>query len=198
MPRNEQQNCRIRSKRRKTILEKSLVLLSFFSYDDITVDDIAKAANCSHGLFYHYFSSKEDVYRSLLQEQKDKYALFVDFMSHLAALGGTAGLRAMCQKIEEKLSCENADLNLARLPLISHVSLTNFTGDLQSNLFVSTLTALIKEGQNEGAVRTESAEKLAEMFIDYCYGAIQRKVLSGSASYQVPSAEEMMLFFLKD
>ena len=32
-------------------------------YDNATVDDIVKKAKCSHGLFYHYFKNKKEIFK---------------------------------------------------------------------------------------------------------------------------------------
>ncbi|MCU4981073.1 TetR/AcrR family transcriptional regulator (plasmid) [Bacillus cereus] len=36
--------------------------------ENITIEDICKKANISIGTFYHYFSSKEDIYQKLFQQ----------------------------------------------------------------------------------------------------------------------------------
>ncbi|PEI83366.1 TetR/AcrR family transcriptional regulator [Bacillus toyonensis] len=36
--------------------------------ENITIEDICKKANISVGTFYHYFSSKEDIYQKLFQQ----------------------------------------------------------------------------------------------------------------------------------
>ncbi|BCD06058.1 hypothetical protein BC30052_3113 [Bacillus cereus] len=37
-------------------------------FENITIEDICKKANVSVGTFYHYFSSKEDIYKKLFQQ----------------------------------------------------------------------------------------------------------------------------------
>ena len=48
--------------RRAQLLELGLQLFSERSYDELSVDDIARAAGISKGLLYHYFPSKRDYY----------------------------------------------------------------------------------------------------------------------------------------
>ena len=69
MPRTEQQNQAIRDKRRAKILTNALKTFAVNGYDKTSVDDITKSVKCSHGLFYHYFDSKEDVYRAVVEEK---------------------------------------------------------------------------------------------------------------------------------
>ena len=43
------------------IMEAATKLFSKKGFDDVSMQDIAKAANCTAGNIYHYFGSKEDV-----------------------------------------------------------------------------------------------------------------------------------------
>lgn len=62
MPRTFKQNEEIKDKRKAQILEKSLILFANVGIKNVTMDEISKYVGCSHGLLYHYFSSKEDLY----------------------------------------------------------------------------------------------------------------------------------------
>ena len=48
--------------RRAQLLELGQELFSTHSYDELSIDDIARAAGISKGLLYHYFPSKRDYY----------------------------------------------------------------------------------------------------------------------------------------
>ena len=48
--------------RRSQLLELGLQLFAEHSYDELGIDDIARAAGISKGLLYHYFPSKRDYY----------------------------------------------------------------------------------------------------------------------------------------
>lgn len=68
MPKTKEQCLKIKEERRKEILRVSLYQFAFKGYKVVRVDDITKAAKCSHGLFYHYFKDTEDVFHSLMEE----------------------------------------------------------------------------------------------------------------------------------
>ena len=62
-----QRNARERARlgvdeRRSQLLELGLQLFADHSYDELGIDDIARAAGISKGLLYHYFPSKRDYY----------------------------------------------------------------------------------------------------------------------------------------
>ncbi len=68
MPRTPEQNQAIKDRRRGKLLEAAIKVFARLGYDDVSVDSITNQAHCSHGLFYHYFDSKEDIFRALYNE----------------------------------------------------------------------------------------------------------------------------------
>jgi AcrR family transcriptional regulator len=62
-PRTARERARLQvDERRSQLLELGLQLFSDRSYDELSIDDIARAAGISKGLLYHYFPSKRDYY----------------------------------------------------------------------------------------------------------------------------------------
>lgn len=54
--------------RRAQLLTLGLAIFSERAYDDVAIDDIARAAGVSKGLLYHYFPTKRDFYVAALRE----------------------------------------------------------------------------------------------------------------------------------
>jgi AcrR family transcriptional regulator len=54
--------------RRAQLLQLGRELFSARAYDDIQIDDIARAAGISKGLLYHYFGSKRGFYVAIVEE----------------------------------------------------------------------------------------------------------------------------------
>ena len=54
--------------RRAQLLELGLELFAERTYDDISIDEIAKVAGISKGLLYHYFPSKRAFYLAAIHE----------------------------------------------------------------------------------------------------------------------------------
>ena len=67
MPTREEQ----KEQRRQLIILKALELFVKKGYSDTKIGDIAKAANMSMGLMFHYFESKEQLYEELVQMGAD-------------------------------------------------------------------------------------------------------------------------------
>jgi AcrR family transcriptional regulator len=54
--------------RRAQLLSLARAAFSTNSYDDVSIDHLAHAAGVSKGLFYHYFSSKRELYLASVRE----------------------------------------------------------------------------------------------------------------------------------
>ena len=66
-PRNEEQNEIIKDERREQILSAALKAFATKGFAATKISDIVARAGMSHGLVYHYFKSKEEIFYALLQ-----------------------------------------------------------------------------------------------------------------------------------
>jgi AcrR family transcriptional regulator len=58
--------------RREQLLNTGLELLGQRPYDQVSIDEIARAAGVSKGLLYHYFPTKKDFVLAVLREATDQ------------------------------------------------------------------------------------------------------------------------------
>lgn len=58
----------VRRDRREDILKASLNLFAIKGFHGTSMRDIARAANLTEGLIYHYFASKRDLFRAIIDE----------------------------------------------------------------------------------------------------------------------------------
>jgi AcrR family transcriptional regulator len=66
------------------------------------VDDIVKAAKTSHGTFYRYFASKEDLFRALTTDVADRLTELADSLGEIGpGPEGRAELRAWVARFRE-------------------------------------------------------------------------------------------------
>lgn len=72
MPKTTKQFEEIKDKRRTQILNTAVKLFCEHGLADYSIDDICKKCKISHGLFYHYFDSKEDIQKEILERGKVK------------------------------------------------------------------------------------------------------------------------------
>ncbi|WP_199613605.1 TetR/AcrR family transcriptional regulator [Paenibacillus alkalitolerans] len=66
-PRNEEQNKQIRDDRREQILKAALKVFAWRGLAAAKISDIAAEAGLSHGLVYHYFRSKDEIFTMLVE-----------------------------------------------------------------------------------------------------------------------------------
>lgn len=67
MPKTKEQNNLLKSKRKQDIVFSALKVFCEKGYEGTTIDDIVKKAECSHGLFYHYFKSKQEIFKAIIE-----------------------------------------------------------------------------------------------------------------------------------
>ena len=107
MPRSFLENQRIKEMRFEKIVETALFLFSYNGYDNVTIDMITEKAEVSHGLFYHYFSSKIDVLEELNNSKKAIKILrdsLYPIPSELNELDWKSGLSDKSERIAQHIS----------------------------------------------------------------------------------------------
>jgi len=73
--------------RRAQLLALAKAAFSDRAYDDVSIDDLARAARISKGLLYHYFPTKRDLYVAGLREIADELvAAITDVPADLAPI----------------------------------------------------------------------------------------------------------------
>ncbi|MCM2415006.1 TetR/AcrR family transcriptional regulator [Streptomyces sp. RKAG290] len=60
--------------RRAQLVSIGVDMLADCSLDELSTDDVARRAGISRGLLFHYFDSKRDFYRSVVQRECDDFA----------------------------------------------------------------------------------------------------------------------------
>src|SRR5918992_1259907 len=79
-----------RRDRREGILQASLHLFADRGFHGTSMRDIARAADITEGLIYHYFASKRDLFRAIIEEHS-----FLPLLRTLPDLAGQLDLRAL-------------------------------------------------------------------------------------------------------
>jgi AcrR family transcriptional regulator len=79
-----------RRDRREDILQASLHLFADKGFHGTSMRDIARAADITEGLIYHYFASKRDLFRAIIEEYS-----FLPLLRTLPDLAGQLDLRGL-------------------------------------------------------------------------------------------------------
>lgn len=197
MPRNEEQNAAIRDQRKTKILDKSLRLFATKGFDNVSVDDITLASNCSHGLFYHYFKNKEDVYLALMELKKQQYKDYLIPREEMIKAGGYAGLKIIAEYCEKICQASDNVVYFVNLAANRHFCTSMVNNAIIGDDVFGPLTKLIKEGQKDGDVVAGDPMELAHFFIDFCNGAMSRRILVGKERFVTIHSENILRIFSK-
>lgn len=197
-PRNEETNRQIRDERKEQILRAALQVFAKKGLAATKISDIAAAAQLSHGLIYHYFRSKDEIFTVLATEAlKTSHSIMV----HAANLPGTPleRLQVMTESI-----VPNAYHGIG--PYYFLIVIQAFTSEAvpsqvkelatsQSAIYTDVLVPLIKEGQQRGEIVQGDPLKLAVSYTSMIQGIAIIKTLGGEGM-PVPTPE-MILRLLK-
>ncbi len=78
MPKTVLQLNQLKEERKSEIVEAALKVFCEKGYSGATINDIAKKAKCSHGLFYHYFKSKKEIFDAVTETRGKHMMYFLD------------------------------------------------------------------------------------------------------------------------
>jgi AcrR family transcriptional regulator len=86
----------------RRLLEAAIVVFDERGYHGARIDDIVRGAKTSHGTFYLYFASKEDLFRALLADVGQEMTALSDSLPTIApSPEGYAALRAWLARFFE-------------------------------------------------------------------------------------------------
>ncbi len=98
--------------RRAQLLELGLRLFGTRSYDEVSIDDIAQAANVSKGLLYHYFGGKRAFYVAVVRDAARRLREAIEPDPQLPPPArALAGLEAYLRFVEERADAYAALVN---------------------------------------------------------------------------------------
>ena len=205
MPKTREQYQQIKDERKNDIIIAAIYLFAFKGYGSTSVDDIANASKCSHGLFYHYFENKEDLFNKMMRfivnsfcdhianvdltKQKAKFALH-DLLTELTSILKDKDNNKVCMLfLLINLFLQKKDLPKPK----EHMS----SSKNAKPLYII-FNELIEEGQKDGEFLTEESPKVyAIALLTMIKGLAYNRLYIGYKEFICPSAEIMMNLVLK-
>lgn len=170
-PRNEEQNAQIKDERREQILSAALKVFAKKGFAATKISDIVAQGGMSHGLVYHYFKSKEEIYFDLLKRAmttSSQSLLMVDGMP----LSPLEKVRQTARYI--LLSMKDYEDSAYYFLIVTHASVMDVPEEFKSlmdisNIAVQTLCKILVEGQVTGEIAAGDPLSMAIAF----FAAIQ-------------------------
>lgn len=153
-----------KEQRKAVILKSALDLFIRKGYGETKVADIAKAADMSMGLLFHYFDSKEKLYEELIRIGCER--LKMDFHFY-----GESPLNTFKVVVEELFTmiCTNPSAAKMFVLMENAQHLENLSEDIKDMLteadkLIKKSIPLIEKGQLLGEIRQGNPEALAVTF----------------------------------
>lgn len=191
MPRTAAQNEAIRDKRKDKIITKTVRLFAIKGFDSITIDDISKASSCAHGLFYHYFEVKEDLYNAIVTQFETKNTADVLNFNEIEEMEPLDAVKAIIHYYHCVLEESDPIVCYSRFALTKFYQCTTATRALSGIDLFAEMKKIIKKGQDNGTLKAGDPEEYAKVLVGLFLTETELR-LSNKDGF-TPISEEFML-----
>lgn len=162
-PRNIERDRQVREERRRQIMGAALTMFTRKGITACKMSDIAQEAGLSHGHVYNHFASKEELLECIVFESQN---IYTGFLKQMSRMEGTA-YDKLLWLARSYLADQRSDKPYW---VILQAQATDLLSDeakrlIQQRMFenLQRLTAMIKEGQEEGTVVEGEPQEIAIM-----------------------------------
>jgi AcrR family transcriptional regulator len=184
-PRKPEDNQEILDQRRTEILEAALKVFAHRGLAGTKVGDIAATAGLSHGLLYHYFRSKEEIFTELV---RIAYQVSLGTITAAAELPGTAW-----EKIKAMTEMIFSGAYRGDGPYYFLITLQAFTSEAvvpeevkkmtaeNSNRYMEILVPLLEKAMKAGDIAPGDPVQLAATYFSLIQGLAIMRVQAGES-----------------
>ena len=198
MPKSKEQFEQIRNERINMILESALYLFATKGYDAVNLDEVTKQSNCSHGLLYHYFKGKDDLYLATINE------IVIPYMREITKdinfnQKAKFAIHDILEAILKKIKAVD-DRNALIIYLFLNIHLQkNLFGKAKNERMITFLKVLelVERGQKEGDITGGDPKDIAFCFVNLLKGIYLQYLTQKHPSAYVPSVDNIMQIFNK-
>ena len=153
------------------------------SYDDVSIDDLAREAKISKGLLYHYFSSKDEVLQTVFREN---WAELLERFEQVEASDEPADEKLHgIVKILLRTWRNDPDLVTVMVREVGRSAQLASQVEVIGQGF-AVIERVIEQGQSEGVFRAELDPRLASWVV---YGSLE-EILTGWVMGRLPDGDE--------
>lgn len=183
MPKLPLEYKKIKDERKLSILDASASIFIWRSVKSVTIDDIAKAAKCSHGLIYHYFRNVEDVYNTLMNADT-----IITIKTSLFASTNKTNSYNQLERITQYFLIWISEKTFA----YEHLYLV-----VNEDFFLNEIAKLIHNGQKDGEVTGGLAKDIALAYQSLLKGILLTYISDKKVRDKLPSFDIIMNVFRK-
>lgn len=196
MPKNKIQNEKVKEKRRNEIIVTATKIFAFNNYSSVTIDDITNQLKCSHGLFYHYFENKEDLFIVVMKEAIEvaKKHVYSSAKEETCAIEQIRSIVRTTLRITQ----EKNEYHVACLYLLFNLRLQVNDVPQKEECRASCVAAtdkmvqLIAEAQRDGAAYDDDAGELVLALVSLLKGLFFNRIMVGHQKFICPDPQIIM------
>lgn len=171
-PKRDEQLKKIRDQRYEEISNAALKIFANKGFSVTKISDITSSVDLSHGLFYHYFNSKEDIYVSLITNVLD---LFIEAVKEAECQKGTPWeqLAWLTRKTYSASLEEELDRHILVIQAFHSNSLSKEVKNTMIQKYTEAMTGIsriISAGQREGMFIAGDPMELAIYYLSLSHG----------------------------
>jgi len=201
VPRNKEENQRIKDGRREQILSNALKLFARNGLAATKISDIALAAEISQGLIYHYYKSKEEIFVELISFAFDRInqaCLWLESQPLPPAEKIAFAIRELLRLLEEDENAARYHLLIAQATATEAIPVKAKEIIKQKNtLPYESIERIMAAGQNEGTIKQNNARELALVFWTSINGLAIYKAVHGK-KFKAPNATILINMFVNE
>lgn len=200
MPKTKEQFEQIRNDRINSILFVATDLFATKGFDGVNLDEVTKKAKCSHGLLYHYYKGKEELYQAVLEK-----IIYPDMEQFFKNINQNQKAKYVVQDLVDqilKLLKSNNEQKIKELYLFSNIHLKKNLKFIYKNeeghtVIFSTIQKLIDRGKEEGDFNSYPTVELAISLLSLIKGIAFNRLNIGYKRFVCPRSEIVMKMLLK-
>ncbi len=203
MPRTKETNQTIIDKRVKCMLDSALYLFALYGYKATSMDDIAKWSNCSRALVYHYFPSKELLFKRLMcqiHQELDNMTESIDYSKK-----AEDSLKELLQRILDSINKSTRPAAMIRLILNLHLQgkdlpkppIVKKELPIGKKPLYNIVYYLIDKGQEEESFYKGNAEEYSIVILSLVEGLAYNKIYLDKR-YISPNVKTLMNIVKKE
>ncbi|MDR3611153.1 MAG: uroporphyrinogen-III synthase [Ignavibacteriaceae bacterium] len=162
-------------RKRKKILESASMLFSRKSYHEVMMDEVAKLASIAKGTVYNYFSSKEELYFSIMKGKMENLNQSLKEIIHEPQSSLDSLRKFILHLYMFMIKYQNFFLIYRKESLNAENVLCSELIDLEKDL-KEILRKIIKSGKSEGIFRDIDEEFYVDLILGSIYGAVLRGI----------------------
>lgn len=201
MARNKELNQKIKDERREQILSKALKLYATKGLAATKITDISKTTGISQGLFYHYFSSKDEVFIELIKNGFSRLNEACRWLENqpLPPKEKIAfAIKELLKLLEENEDAARYHLLIAQATASEAIPEEAKEIIKRENSYpYEAIERIVIEGQKEGSIKDYNSKELALVFWTTINGLAIYKAVHGK-KFKAPDEDILTSIFVSN